>query len=149
MSSTHNFDDNTANLLSTQPPPTHHTHRSSDPIATAGPDYSPEVTNDPQAWKSSNERRFGAGTDTRTVMGGGQHAGDTAPSTNFDEGDSGDGRDAFTEDRPMNVNPSGAGEFPIASYVDLCANGIFSPKAESPSTEEMTCQKAKPRPLTR
>ena len=119
--STNNFDTDTATVLSTQPPPAHHTHRSSDPIQTSGPDYSAEVTNDSQVWRGKNERRFGAGTDTGVVMGGGQHAGDTAPSTNFDEGDAGDGRDAYNEERPLNVRPTGAGEHILMSRLSVTA----------------------------
>lgn len=96
------FERNTASVLAAQPPPAHHTHHSSDAIRPAA-DYSAQITNDSEVWKGNNKRQFGAGTDDRAVMAGGQHAGDSARPSD-------DNQNAFTEDRPMNVQPTGAGE---------------------------------------
>ena len=85
------------------PPPAHHLHKSSDVLPGARgassapappPNYAAEVTNDDEAWKSRNEREFGAGTDTRGVMAGGQ----------YDRAD----------ERPMGVQPTEQGECSIA-----------------------------------
>lgn len=102
--------DNVGNVYAHQLPPAHHQHRSSDVLPGArgaqqpALDYSPEVTNDSRVWKDTNERRFGAGTDTSAVMAGVQHSTtDTSvPSTMDHEEQS---------DRPMNVQPTGAGMF--------------------------------------
>lgn len=97
-----------SNVLAQQPPPQHRTHASTDVLpgakgGAAAPDYSAEVTNDPEAWKSNNERRFGAGTDTGAVIAGGQHRGDTSETERDRQ------HDAMHEERPMNVQPTGAG----------------------------------------
>ncbi|KAF7795733.1 hypothetical protein EIP86_006899 [Pleurotus ostreatoroseus] len=107
-----------SNVLAQQPPPQHRTHASSDVLpgakgGAAALDYSAEVTNDPQAWETNNERRFGAGTDTGAVMAGGQHRGDT---NTFDEDHP---RDAMHEERPMNVQPTSAGGVAIDGREDL------------------------------
>ncbi|KAI0338575.1 hypothetical protein BDW22DRAFT_1401491 [Trametopsis cervina] len=115
-----NFEQDTSAVLASQPPPAHHTHQSSDPIRTAGPDYSAEITNDSSMWGGNNQRRFGAGTDDHVVMGGGQHAADSAlPTSALDERDAGHKADAFTEDRPMNVQPTGAGGVAVDGRDDL------------------------------
>jgi hypothetical protein len=120
------FEQNTASVLASQPPPAHHTHHSSDAIRPAA-DYSTDITNDASAWEGNNKRQFGAGTDDRAVMAGGQRAGaPTLPSsTSYGEGDSDvyrqtqpvdDGRNAFHEERPMNVMPTGAGKLLHLGY---------------------------------
>ena len=90
------------------PPPAHHRHKSSDvPPGARGassaqqsspapppPNYAAEVTNDDEACKSRNEREYGAGTDTRGVMAGGQ----------YDRAD----------ERPMGVQPTEEGECSLA-----------------------------------
>lgn len=96
---------NDTNLFTSQPPPQHHQHDSSDvlPGARGGDptvDYSADVMNDSQTWQSNNERRFGAGTGTGAVMAGGQHGGG-----DYED----DHHDAMEEGRPMNVQPTRAG----------------------------------------
>ena len=89
MSSTTNTNTNytPTRLPADAPPPAHHLHKSSDVLpgargassaqqsspAPPPPNYAAEVTNDDEAWKSRNEREFGAGTDTRGVIAGGQY----------------------------------------------------------------------------
>ncbi|KAI0739299.1 hypothetical protein BC629DRAFT_1565167 [Irpex lacteus] len=82
------FERNTASVLAAQPPPAHHTHHSSDAIRPAA-DYSAQITNDSEVWKGNNKRH--------SVL----HAGDSARPSD-------DNQNAFTEDRPMNVQPTGA-----------------------------------------
>lgn len=119
-SSSNNFD----NVFATQPPPAHHTHNSSDvlPGARGGdsaPNYSTDVTEDARVWETSNERRFGAGTDTTTVMAGGQHRGGDSALPSMQ--DNSFAHDAHHEERPLNVQPASAGEtiFDLRLY-SLC-----------------------------
>ena len=101
-----NFERNTSSVLAAQPPPAHHTHHSSDPIQPAA-NYSADVTSDSDIWKGNNERRFGAGTDDTAVMAGGQHTADSSqwPSDDY--------QNAYHEERPLNVQPTVAGESAI------------------------------------
>lgn len=129
---------NFSNVLAQQPPPQHRTHASTDvlPGAKGGalaPDYSAEVTNDPEAWKSNNERRFGAGTDTGAVMAGGQHRGDT------DETEGDHQHDAIHEERPMNVQPTGAGMWSRSPKLILARSYIL--QVVSPSMGVTTSPK--------
>lgn len=139
-SANNNFD----NVYAQQPPPEHHQHRTSDVLPGARGadqdtvDYSADVTNDSRVWQTNNERRFGAGTDTGAVMAGGQHSTTETgiPSTT----DSGLDRAADDSDRPMNVQPTSAGE----SIVQVCRFAsilsIFV-QVELLSTVRMTCLK--------
>ncbi|TFK81973.1 hypothetical protein K466DRAFT_557244 [Polyporus arcularius HHB13444] len=83
------------NTFATQPPPTHHTHKSSDVLpgargaSQAAQNYSTDVTENPRVWQDEHERKYGAGSDTRAVVAGGQH---DAPNT---------GSSAFEGERPM------------------------------------------------
>jgi len=130
MSGADNFD----NTFSTQPPPSHHVHRDSEILpgakgaeSKAAP-YDTSVTNDSQTWKSNNEKRFGAGTDTGNVMAGGQHT--SAPSSSLGEEDptfrhAGAGtpptsqHNAFQEERPLGVQPTSQGGVAIGGNSDL------------------------------
>ena len=97
------FPPSSTDAFATQPPPAHHVHKSSDVLpgargaAQAAPDYSTDVTENPRVWQDEHERNYGAGSDTRQVVAGGQH--DTPD----------DGRSAFTEDRPLGVEPTEQG----------------------------------------
>ncbi|KAI0632721.1 hypothetical protein C8Q77DRAFT_1073741 [Trametes polyzona] len=113
----------TNQTFTTQPPPSHHIHNSSDPLpgargaaAAQAPNYSAEVTNDSRVWQDRNQREFGAGTDTGAVMAGGQHSADpdTARSTSAQ-----DGRTAFSEDRPMDVEPTERGGVAVGGNPNL------------------------------
>ncbi|KAH9856179.1 hypothetical protein C2E23DRAFT_866235 [Lenzites betulinus] len=109
-----------SNTFSTQPPPSHHIHDSSDPLpgtrgaAAPPPNYSAEVTNDSRVWQSRNEREFGAGTDTGAVVAGAQHSTSPGPMTSES-----DGQSAFTEDRPMGVQPTERGGVAIGGDSNL------------------------------
>ena len=91
------------NTFASQPPPTHHVHKSSDVLPGArgaaqdAPNYSTDVTENPRVWQDEHERNYGAGSDTRQVVAGGQH--DTPDN----------GRSAFTEARPLGVEPTEQG----------------------------------------
>ncbi len=95
------------NTFATQPPPTHHTHKSSDVLPGArgasqvAQDYSTNVTENPRVWQDEHERKYGAGSDTRAVVAGGQH---DAPNT---------GSSAFEGERPMGVQPTEQGAFSL------------------------------------
>ncbi|KAI0092383.1 hypothetical protein BDY19DRAFT_863737, partial [Irpex rosettiformis] len=91
--------------------PAHHTHHSSDPIHPAA-DYSADITNESDIWKGNNNRQFGAGTDDREVMAGGQHADEPAHLN-------GDGPNAFNEAMPLNVQPAWSGGVAIDGRDDL------------------------------
>lgn len=110
----------TNETFATQPPPSHHIHDSSDVLpgargaAQAAPDYSADVTNDSGVWQDRNQREFGAGTDTGTVMAGGQHS--TSPEP-FE--DTQGGRTAFNEDRPMGVEPTERGGVAVGGDPNL------------------------------
>ncbi|KAI9061869.1 hypothetical protein FKP32DRAFT_1594074, partial [Trametes sanguinea] len=104
--------------LTTQPPPAHHLHSSSDPLpgapssnANAAPNYSADVTNDSRVWQGRNEREFGAGSDTGAVIAGGQHQAVSG-------GDEREGKTAYTEERPMGVQPAARGGVAIGSAAD-------------------------------
>ena len=113
-SANNNFD----NVYAQQPPPEHHQHRSSDVLPGArganngAVDYSSNVTNDSDVWQTNNERRFGAGTDTDAVMAGGQHSttATNVPSTTDN---------AFEPERPLNVQPTSAGELTVCVLLPL------------------------------
>lgn len=90
-----------------QPPPEHHVHRDSEVLpgardAAASANYDASLTNDSQTWKDNNQRQFGAGTDDRNVMAGGQHDTSGAPDS---------GRNAFNAERPLDVQPTSQGEY--------------------------------------
>lgn len=97
------------NQFAVQPPPEHHIHRDSEPLpgvkgsSGAAPNYDASVTNDSRTWKPNGEKAFGAGSDTRAVMSGGQHSADP------DSTQQREGKNAFTDDRPMNVEPTNQG----------------------------------------
>ncbi|KAH8093078.1 hypothetical protein BXZ70DRAFT_1010564 [Cristinia sonorae] len=80
--------DNT-NTFTTQPPPAHHIHRDSEVLPGAtGAEFKPapyetSTLNNPQTWRSNNEKQFGAGTDTGHVMAGGQHSGSAVTGGGF------------------------------------------------------------------
>ena len=91
-----------------QRPPEHHIHRDSEVLPGArgsapAPNYSAEVTNDERVWQDNNQRQFGAGTDDRAVMGGAQHQSAAPPRAQS-------GRNAYNEDRPLNVQPTSQGK---------------------------------------
>ncbi|KAI0742484.1 hypothetical protein C8Q80DRAFT_1258777 [Daedaleopsis nitida] len=102
------------NTFASQPPPAHHTHKSSDVLpgargAQPAADYSTGVTENPRAWQDQHERTYGAGSDTRQVMGGGQH----------DAPENATGRTAHTEDRPLDVQPTDQGGVAIDGNSNL------------------------------
>ncbi|RDX46084.1 hypothetical protein OH76DRAFT_1457396 [Lentinus brumalis] len=103
------------NTFATQPPPTHHTHKSSDVLPGArgasqvAQDYSTNVTENPRVWQDEHERKYGAGSDTRAVVAGGQH---DAPNTNT-------GSSAFEGERPMGVQPTEQGGVAIGGEANL------------------------------
>ncbi|TBU24885.1 hypothetical protein BD311DRAFT_809650 [Dichomitus squalens] len=113
MSSTNDYS-TPSRLPADAPPPAHHLHKSSDVLPgarganqqqqSAPPDYSADVTESPEAWKSKNERAFGAGTDTHNVMAGGQ----------FDRIEEDD--DA---ERPLGVQPTAQGGVAVGGRSDL------------------------------
>ncbi|EMD32826.1 hypothetical protein CERSUDRAFT_161359 [Gelatoporia subvermispora B] len=103
------------------PPPVHRQHNSDDvlPGAQGGlrpADYSTEVTNDSRTWKSNNERQFGAGTDTGAVMAGGQH---DSPEQHQARSQSDVGHNAFSEDRPLGVEPTSEGGVAVGGQDNL------------------------------
>ncbi|RPD76813.1 hypothetical protein L226DRAFT_611240 [Lentinus tigrinus ALCF2SS1-7] len=83
MSSTNTATGAGDNTFATQPPPTHHVHKSSDVLPGArgaaasdsqsAPNYSTDVTENPRVWQDAHERMYGAGSDTRAVVAGGQY----------------------------------------------------------------------------
>lgn len=98
-----------------QPPPEHHVHRDSEVLpgardAAASANYDASLTNDSQTWKDNNQRQFGAGTDDRNVMAGGQHDTSGAPDS---------GRNAFNSERPLNVQPTSQGGVAIGGQANL------------------------------
>ncbi|KAI8992791.1 hypothetical protein BD414DRAFT_482217 [Trametes punicea] len=107
-----------------QYPPTETVQQtSSDPLpgargaAPAAPNYSADVTNDSRVWHAPpdrNERQYGAGTDTGAVMAGGQHQAEETGSL-----DEGAGKTAYTEDRPMGVQPTERGGVAVGGESDL------------------------------
>ncbi|KAI0070871.1 hypothetical protein K474DRAFT_1687280 [Panus rudis PR-1116 ss-1] len=117
MSSTNDYPG--PNPFTTQPPPTHHIHRDSEPLpgargaSAAGANsatYDTNVTNDSQTWKPNNEKHFGAGTDTGAVMAGGQHTADfdsTGAASHGQQQRAAEGRNAFNEDRPTPTSQGG------------------------------------------
>ncbi|KAH9886962.1 hypothetical protein C8Q73DRAFT_794998 [Cubamyces lactineus] len=116
-----------SNTFTTQPPPSHHLHGSSDPLpgargaAPAAPNYSADVTNDSRVWQDRNQREFGPGSDTAAVMAGGQHsAGTTGPGKEASAYDDNTmGKTAFNEDRPLGVQPTERGGVAIGGDPDL------------------------------
>ncbi|KAI0705993.1 hypothetical protein C8T65DRAFT_809580 [Cerioporus squamosus] len=115
MSSNTNTNSGTANTFATQPPPTHHVHKSSDVLpgargaSQAAPNYSTDVTENPRVWQDAHERKYGAGSDTRAVVAGGQH-----DSPNADTGSS-----AFEGERPLGVQPTEQGGVAIGGEANL------------------------------
>ncbi|THH21764.1 hypothetical protein EUX98_g8285 [Antrodiella citrinella] len=123
-----------SSTFTTQPPPSHHVHRDSEILPggkgaefQAAP-YDTSVTNDSQTWKSNNEKRFGAGTDTGNVVAGGQHS--TIPSSSLGEENpsfrhGGTGtlpastHDAPREERPLGVQPTSQGGVAVGGNSDL------------------------------
>ena len=96
------------NTFAHQMRPYHHLHTQSEALpgvsgAAPAADYSTEVTNDSNVWKDTNERRFGADTDTNAVMAGGQHS-TTATHTPGRKGG------VFGEGRPLGVQPTSQGQ---------------------------------------
>ncbi len=95
------------NTFATQPPPTHHTHKSSDVLpgargaSQAAQNYSTDVTENPRVWQDEHERKYGAGSDTRAVVAGGQH---DAPNTRSPE---------FEGARPLGVQPTEQGAYSL------------------------------------
>ncbi|THH27454.1 hypothetical protein EUX98_g6730 [Antrodiella citrinella] len=90
--------------------------------------YDTPVTNDSQTWKSNNEKRFGAGTDTGNVVAGGQYS--TIPSSSLGEEDpsfrhGGTGtppastHDAPREERPLGVQSTSQGGVAVGGNSDL------------------------------
>ena len=124
-----------ANHFITQPPPSHHVHRDSEPLPGSDAQnkgtyppapYETTTLNDPNTWKSDNEKRYGAGSDTNNVIaGGGFSAGGSSlgqsdntrgqadPAVGGHHRSSGTGvqHDAFHEDRPLNVKPAPEGPY--------------------------------------
>ena len=102
------------NQFTVQPPPEHHIHRDSEPLPgtrgqpSAPANYDASVTNDERTWQSNSEKAFGAGSDTRAVMSGGQHSADPDSAQH-------QGRNAFTEERPLNVQPTNRGMCSLSS----------------------------------
>lgn len=116
-------DASTGYTFATQPPPSHHVHKSSDVLPgargaagqQAPPDYSMDVTENSRVWQEpqdsdQHERTtYGAGSDTRQVVPGGQHDYDTpkntqtasAPATGAGAGSGPPGHGAYSEDRPQ------------------------------------------------
>lgn len=97
-------DDNT---YAHQDPPQHHAHKLDEPLpgargAAPAANYSTDVTNDSNVWKDSNERQFGAGTDTSRVMAGGQHSESAETEVKHD---------AFHEARPLGVRETSRGTY--------------------------------------
>jgi len=115
-----------ANPFAAQPPPSHHIHRDSEVLPGARgaerqpPNYDASNTNDQATWVPDNERRFGAGTDTTAPMAGGQHS---TSATGVSGGDYDQpppaGRNAYSEDRPMNVHPTSQGGVAVDGRDDL------------------------------
>ena len=92
-----------------QRPPEHHIHRDSEALPGArgsapAADYSADVMNNEHVWQDNNQRQFGAGTDDRAVMGGAQHQSASAPGAQS-------GRNAYNEERPLNVQPTSEGRW--------------------------------------